>query len=33
MKNNNEMKQIVKDKYAEIAKASLNTGCCDTSSC
>lgn len=33
MKTNNEIKQIVKEKYGEIAKSTSISGCCDTSSC
>lgn len=33
METNNEIKQVVKEKYAEIAKASSNTGCCGPTSC
>lgn len=33
METNRELKQIVKEKYGEIAKASSNTGCCGPSSC
>ncbi len=33
METNNEIKQIVKEKYGEIAKANSNTGCCGPSSC
>jgi SAM-dependent methyltransferase len=33
METNKELKQIVKDKYGEIAKTSSNTGCCGPSSC
>ena len=33
MDNNNELKQIVKNKYGEIAKSSSSNGCCGPSSC
>lgn len=33
MEANNEIKQIVKEKYGEIAKASSSIGCCGPSSC
>lgn len=33
METNNEIKQVVKEKYGEIAKASSNSGCCGPTSC